>query len=491
MILAIDQGTTGTTCFVFDERAEPIGRAQREFHQYFPQPGWVEHDAGEIWSVTQAVIGEVLADTGVRPGDLAAVGIANQRETVCVWDPRSGEPLHSAIVWQDRRTAAHCDELRAAGHEPLIRERTGLVLDPYFSATKIAWLLKHVPGLRERADAGTAVFGTIDAWLIFKLTGEHLTDASNASRTLLYDITAGHWDQELLDLFDIPVRALPAVRPSAGVFGETRPDALHGHAVPIAGVAGDQQAALFGQACVDPGMAKATFGTGSFVLLHSGFTVPDPGPGLLATVASEMGRPPARAYALEASIFVTGAAVQWLRDELQIIERAEDTAELAASLDTNDGVYFVPALTGLGSPHWDPHARGTIVGLTRGTGRAHLARATLEAIAYQTLDAVRAMETASERALSELRADGGASTNAWLMQFQADVLGVPVVLGESAETTALGAAYLAGVGVGLWTVSDVRDSFRERARYEPRMGEDERAGLLAGWADALSRACGR
>jgi glycerol kinase len=507
MILAIDQGTTGTTCFVFDEQMEPIGRAQREFTQHFPRPGWVEHDASEIWSVTQAVIGEVLAETGVRPGDLAAVGIANQRETVCVWDPRSGEPLHSAIVWQDRRTAAHCDELRAAGHEPLIRERTGLVLDPYFSATKIAWLLEHVPGLRERADAGTAVFGTIDAWLIFKLTGEHLTDASNASRTLLYDIATGHWDQELLDLFEIPVRALPTVRPSAGVFGETRPDALHGHAVPIAGVAGDQQAALFGQACVDPGMAKATFGTGSFVLLHSGFTVPDPGPGLLATVASQIGSPssqdpsspasstgarpaPGLSYALEASIFVTGAAVQWLRDELQIIERAEDTEALAGSLETNDGVYFVPALTGLGSPHWDPHARGTIVGLTRGTGRAHLARATLEAIAYQTRDAVRAMETASGRALSELRADGGASANGWLMQFQADILGVPVVLGESAETTALGAAYLAGVGVGLWTVSDVRDSFRERARYEPRMGESERAALLAGWVDALSRACG-
>ena len=489
MILAIDQGTTGTTCFVFDEQMEPIGRAHREFTQHFPQPGWVEHDLRELWSVTQAVIGEVLADAGVRPGDLAAVGIANQRETVCVWDPSSGEPLHNAIVWQDRRTAAHCDRLRAAGHEPLIRERTGLVLDPYFSATKIAWLLEHVPGLRERAEDGMAVFGTIDAWLIFKLTGgDHLTEASNASRTLLYDINAGRWDQELFDLFEIPARALPAVRPSAGVFGETHPDALHGHTVSIAGVAGDQQAALFGQACVDPGMAKATFGTGSFVLLHSGFIVPDPGPGLLATVASEIGAPPARAYALEASIFVTGAAVQWLRDELQIIERAEDTAALAASLDANDGVYFVPALTGLGSPHWDPHARGTIVGLTRGAGRAHLARATLEAIAYQTLDAVHAMETASGRALSELRADGGASANGWLMQFQADVLGVPVVLGENTETTALGAAYLAGVGVGLWTVADVRDSFRERARYEPCMGEDERAGLLAGWADALSRA---
>jgi glycerol kinase len=486
MILAIDQGTTGTTCFVFDERAEPIGRARREFTQHFPQPGWVEHDAGDIWSVTHAVAGEALEDAGVRPGELAAVGIANQRETVCVWDPASGEPLHNAIVWQDRRTAARCEELRAAGHEPLIRERTGLILDPYFSATKIAWLLENVDGLRERVRDGTAVFGTIDSWLIFKLTGEHVTDATNASRTLLYDISTGRWDPELLDLFDVPVGALAQVRPSAGILGETRPAALHGHAVPIAGVAGDQQAALFGQACVDPGMAKATFGTGSFVLLHSGFTVPEPGAGLLATVASEIGQ--GRAYALEASIFVTGAAVQWLRDELQIIERAADTATLAASLDSNDGVYFVPALTGLGSPHWDPHARGTIVGLTRGAGRAHLARATLEAIAYQTLDAVRAMQEATARPLSELRADGGASANRWLMQFQADVLGAPVVLGESTETTALGAAYLAGVGVGLWTVSDVRDSWREGARYEPRMGEDERAGLLAGWEDALTRA---
>ena len=486
MILAIDQGTTGTTCFVFDERAEPIGRARREFTQHFPQPGWVEHDAREIWSVTHAVAGEALEDAGVRAGELAAVGIANQRETVCVWDPATGEPLHNAIVWQDRRTAARCEELRAAGHEPLIRERTGLILDPYFSATKIAWLLENVAGLRERVRDGTAVFGTIDSWLIFKLTGEHVTDATNASRTLLYDIAAGCWDPELLDLFDVPIGALAQVRPSAGILGETRPAALHGHAVPIAGVAGDQQAALFGQACVDPGMAKATFGTGSFVLLHSGFTVPEPGPGLLATVASEIGQ--GRAYALEASIFVTGAAVQWLRDELQIIERAEETAALAASLDANDGVYFVPALTGLGSPHWDPYARGTIVGLTRGTGRAHLARATLEAIAYQTLDAVRAMQDATARPLSELRADGGASANRWLMQFQADVLGAPVVLGESTETTALGAAYLAGVGVGMWTVADVRDSWREAERYEPRIGEDERATLLAGWDGALERA---
>jgi glycerol kinase len=486
MILAIDQGTTGTTCLVFDEQAEPIGRAYREFAQRFPRPGWVEHDAREIWEVTQAVAGEALTDSGVGPGELAAVGMTNQRETVCVWDPATGEPLHNAIVWQDRRTAARCDELRAAGHEPLVRARTGLVLDPYFSGTKIQWLLEHVEGLRERARSGRALFGTVDSWLAFKLTGEHVTDSSNASRTLLYDIAAGRWDPELLDLFDVPPRALPTVVASAGVIGQTRAEALHGHAVPLAGVAGDQQAALFGQACVDPAMGKNTYGTGSFLLFNTGWTAPEPPPGLLATVAWGIGD--STAYALEASIFVTGAAVQWLRDGLKIIERAADSETLAATLEGNDGVYFVPALTGLGSPHWDPYARGTIVGLTRGAGRAHLARAALEAIAYQTVDAVRAMEAASGQPLSELRADGGATANRWLMQFQADVLGVPVVLPEIVETTALGAAYLAGVGVGSWTVSDVRGAWREAARYEPRMGEDEREELLAGWADALARA---
>ncbi|HEY5195323.1 MAG TPA: glycerol kinase GlpK [Solirubrobacteraceae bacterium] len=489
MILAIDQGTTGTTCIVFDERAEPIGKAYREFAQHFPKPGWVEHDANEIWEVTQAVAGEALRAAEVRPGELMAVGIANQRETVCVWDPSTGEPLHRAIVWQDRRTAERCEELRAAGHEQLVRERTGLVLDPYFSATKIEWLLRNVDGLRERAREGRAVFGTIDAWLIFKLCGEHLTDPSNASRTMLYDIIAGRWDPELLTLLDIPERTLPRVAASAGTLGTTRSDALHGHAVPIAGVAGDQQAALFGQACVDPGMGKNTYGTGSFALLNTGFAAPPPSPGLLSTAAWGIGG--STTYALEASIFVTGAAVQWLRDGLGVIERASDTEALAATLEGNDGVYFVPALTGLGSPHWDPYARGTIVGLTRGTGRAHLARATLEAIAYQTVDALRAMGAASTEPLSELRADGGATANAWLMQFQADVLGVPVVVPEIAETTALGAAYLAGVGVGAWTVSDVRDGWREGARYEPRMGGDEREALLGGWADALKRARSR
>jgi glycerol kinase len=389
MILAIDQGTTGSTCLVFDEQARVRGRAYSEFTQHFPAPGWVEHDIAEIWRVTQAVAGEALADAGVRPGGLAAVGITNQRETVCVWDPLSGEPLHNAIVWQDRRTAARCEELRAAGHERLVRERTGLVLDPYFSASKMQWLLEHVPGLRERARAGSAVFGTVDSWLAFKLTGEHLTDASNASRTMLYDIGSGCWDAELLELFDVPVRALPRVCASAGVLGETEPEALHGHRVALAGIAGDQQAALFGQGCLEAGMGKNTYGTGSFLLINTGASAPAPARGLVGTVAWEVAGQ--RSYALEASIFVTGAGVQWLRDGLGIIEHAAEAEGLAASLAGNDGVYFVPALTGLGSPHWDPHARGTIVGLTRGSGRAHIARAALEAIAYQSLDAVRAI----------------------------------------------------------------------------------------------------
>ncbi len=490
MILAIDQGTTGSTCIVFDEHARPIARAYSEFTQHFPQPGWVEHDPQEIWRITHAVAGEALKEAGIQAGGLAAVGITNQRETVCVWDPASGEPLHNAIVWQDRRTAARCAELRAAGVEELVRRRSGLVLDPYFSATKMQWLLENVPGLRARAEDGRALFGTIDSWLAFKLSGEHITDVSNASRTMLCDITRGSWDPELLDLFAIPERALPRICASAGQLGEIRPEMLHGHRVPLAGIAGDQQAALFGQACLDPGQGKNTYGTGSFVLLNTGATAPAPARGLLATVAWDLegeGAAAERTYALEASIFVTGAAVQWLRDGLRIIERAADAEGLASSLTANDGVYFVPALTGLGSPHWDPHARGTIVGLTRGSTRAHLARAALEAIAYQSLDAVRAMQDASGQPLRELRADGGATANAWLMQFQADILGVPVVLPEITETTALGAAFLAGLGVGRWSADDVRRAWREHARFEPRMGAEERERLLAGWHDALAR----
>jgi glycerol kinase len=448
----------------------------------------VEHDAAEIWTVTQAVAGEALDDAGCGPGMLQAVGITNQRETVCVWDPSTGEPLHRALVWQDRRTAARCDELRVQGHESMVRTRTGLVLDPYFSGTKIEWLLQNVDGLAQRAADGRAVFGTIDSWLTFKLTGEHVTDQSNASRTLLYDIAKGVWDDGLCAMFGVPQRSLPEVRPSIGEFGVTRADALHGHAVPVAGIAGDQQAALYGQACLDLGQGKNTYGTGSFVLLNSGAAPPLAPPGLLTTVAWGIGQ--RTVYALEAAIFVTGAAVQWLRDGLGIIEQASDTEALAGSLDGNDGVYLVPALTGLGSPHWDPYARGMIIGLTRGSTRAHMARATLEAIAYQTVDAVRAMEAASGTPLRELKADGGATANAWLMQFQADVLGVPVVLPEVRETTALGAASLAGVGAGLFSQDQVIRNWREHSRYEPRMGDDERAGLLSQWRRAVARSRG-
>jgi glycerol kinase len=489
MILAIDQGTTGSTCLVFDGEAELIGRAYREFIQYFPRPGWVEHDLDEIWKVTQAVAGEALRDAGIEVGELEAVGITNQRETVCAWDRQTGEPLHRAIVWQDRRTAARCAQLRDAGCEPLIRERTGLVLDPYFSATKIEWMLEHVDGLRARAEAGRAVFGTVDAWLVYKLCGEVVTDPSNASRTMLFEIAAGKWDPELIELFGVPERSLPALGSSSGVIATTSPEALHGHTVPVAGIAGDQQAALFGQACVDPGLGKNTYGTGSFVLHNAGYTAPEAAEGLLGTVAWRIGEGPLT-YALEAAIFVTGAAVQWLRDGLAIIESAGETEALAASLKDNEGVYFVPALTGLGSPYWDPYARGTIVGLTRGSGRAHLVRAALEAIAYQTVDAVRAIERASTVPLSELRADGGATVNAWLMQFQADTLGLPVVVPEIAETTALGAAYLAGVGVGLWTIDGLRAGWREKRRYEPAMSADQRQTLLADWHRAVERSGG-
>ncbi|MGI8559826.1 MAG: FGGY family carbohydrate kinase [Solirubrobacteraceae bacterium] len=486
MILAIDQGTTGTACLVFDLDGNPLARAYREFTQHFPRPGWVEHDGQEIWQVTHAVAGEALEAAGVRRGELEAVGITNQRESVLAWDPTDGEPLTPVLVWQDRRTAERCEELRAAGHEQLVRERTGLVLDPYFSATKIEWLLQEVDRLAARAADGRALFGTIDAWLIWQLSGEHACDPSNASRTLLYDIRRGCWDPELLELFGaIPQRSLPRVSPSAGEFGRTLPERLHGHAASLCGVAGDQQASLFGQGCTAAGLGKNTYGTGSFVLINAGTVRPPPREGLLTTVAWGIGD--RVDYALEAAIFCTGAAVQWLRDGLGVISRAEESEQLARSLEGNDGVYFVPALTGLGSPHWDPHARGAIHGLTRGSGRAHLARAALEAIAYQTVDAVRAMEAAGAPALAELRADGGASANSWLMQFQADLLGVPVLVAEVAESTALGAAQLAAVGAGLATLDAQRSTAAVRARYEPQMPELQRAGLLSGWHEALAR----
>ena len=479
MILAIDQGTTGTTCLVFDEAGQIAGRAYSEIEQHFPRPGWVEHDATEIWEVTRRVAAEAIAGAGIQGAELDGIGIANQRETVVAWDPATGDPIYRALVWQDRRTAARCDELRAAGREELVRERTGLVLDPYFSGTKIEWLLRNAEG------AERAAFGTIDSWLLFKLTGRHLTDYSNASRTMLFDIRRLAWDGELCAMLGVEEARLPEPLPSAHVYGTTTE---FGGEVPVAGIAGDQQAALFGQACHSAGMAKNTYGTGSFVLLNTGTAAPEPGEGLLTTVA--WGLEEETAYALEASIFVTGAAVQWLRDGLGVIEEAAQTEAMAASLDGNDGVYFVPALTGLGSPHWDPYARGTVVGLTRGSGRAHLARAALEAIAYQTVDAVRAQEAASGERLAVLKADGGAVANRWLMQFQADVLGAPVIIPEIAETTALGAAYLAGVATGRWSREQVGEMWREAARYEPRIGEDERESLLAEWRRAVERAKG-
>jgi glycerol kinase len=479
VILAIDQGTTGTSCLVFDRDGAVRGRGYSEFEQHFPRPGWVEHDAAEIWAVTRRVAMQALADAGITAGELAGIGITNQRETVVAWDPDSGEPVHRALVWQDRRTAERCDELKGAGHEALVRERTGLVIDPYFSGTKVEWLLRNADGI------DGAVFGTIDSWLVFKLTGRHVTDYSNASRTMLFDIRRLRWDPDLCDLLGVDPATLPEPVPSARTYGTT---SELGGEVPVAGIAGDQQAALFGQACHHAGQGKNTYGTGSFVLQNTGPEARDPGEGLLATVA--WGLADETDYALEASVFVTGAAVQWLRDGLGIIAAADETEALAGSIEGNDGVYFVPALTGLGSPHWDPYARGAIVGLTRGTTRAHLARAALEAIAYQTVDAVRAQEAASGDRLEELKADGGATVNRWLMQFQADVLGVPVVVPEISETTALGAAYLAGIATGTWELDEVAAMWREGARYDPRMGADERAALLADWHRALERAKG-
>ena len=480
MILAIDQGTTGTTCIVFDEDGRPRGRGYSEFTQHFPRPGWVEHDAGEIWDVTVRVAEEAIADAGIRGADLQAIGITNQRETAVAWDRETGKPLHRAIVWQDRRTAERCDELREQGHERRFRERTGLVLDAYFSGTKYEWLL------REAQVGRRAVLGTIDAWLVWNLCHEHVTDYSNAARTLLFDIRRRRWDEELCDILGVPVGALPEARPNAEVYGHTT---VFGGRVPVCGMAGDQQAALYGQACHQPGIAKNTYGTGCFLLQNAGAGSPLLDQGLITTIAWGIGD--RVDYALESSMFVTGAAVQWLRDGLQIISVAAETEDLARSLDGNDGVYFVPALTGLGSPHWDPYARGTVVGLTRGATRAHLARAALEAIAYQSADAVHAQNTALGTPLEELRADGGATANRWLMQFQADVLGVPVVVPEVPETTALGAAYLAGVTAGIWTEDDVRALWTEADRYEPAMAEDERASLLGDWERAVERARAR
>jgi glycerol kinase len=491
-ILAIDQGTTGTKVMVFDHEVDVRARVYAEHEQHYPQPGWVEHDANEIWATTHRLIGEALDSADIPATEVSAIGITNQRETVVVWDRKTGEPLSPAIVWQDRRTSDQCDELKARGLEGMIRERTGLVIDPYFSATKLKWLLDHTGGARERAAQGELAFGTVDSWLVYKLTGGsfHLTDHSNASRTMLYGLRAADWDDELLALFDIPRAMMPSIESSSAIYASTDPAVFYGARVPIAGIAGDQQAALFGQTCFEPGQAKNTYGTGSFVLLHTGTEPAFNSEGMLTTVAWRIGDEPVE-YALEGAVFITGAAIQWLRDGLGIIESAAETEAMAASLSGNDQVYFVPALAGLGAPHWDPFARGCIVGLTRGTTRAHLVRAALESICYQSKDVIDAMERASGVKLHELKVDGGAVGNAFLMQFQADILGVPVEVPSITETTSLGAAYLAGLAVGFWeSRAELAVKWRVVDRYEPRMGEEERDRLYDYWLRAVEHARG-
>ncbi len=489
-ILAMDAGTTGVTALVVDEAGAVLSRGYREFPQHFPRPGWVEHDPDEIWTTVLTACADALAAAGTAPTGVAAVGITNQRETVVVWDRATMRPLSRAIVWQDRRTAADCDALRDAGHADLIRERTGLVVDAYFSGTKLAWLLRHDDDVRAAADRGTLAFGTVDSWVVARLTGGqvHATDPSNASRTMLFDIIRGAWSDEMCALLDVPPAVLPQVHPSAGTFGTTHPEAFFGAAAPITGVAGDQQAALFGQGCWRPGMSKNTYGTGSFVLLNTG-TRPAASQRLLTTVAWDLGD--GLVYALEGSIFATGATVQWLRDGLGVIATAAETEALADSVPDTGDVYFVPAFAGLGAPHWDPYARGTVVGLTRGTTAAHLARAAVEAMAFQTRDVVDAMTVDGGVALDELRVDGGASVMDLLCQFQADVLGVPVARPTVAETTALGAGFLAGLGAGVWSSTEELTSvWRLDRRFTPAIDPAERDARLARWRDAVARSRG-
>jgi glycerol kinase len=488
MILAIDEGTTGVTCLVIDRDGAVRGRAYSEFTQHFPRPGWVEHDAEEIWDVTRRVARVAAAHAGVGLEGITGIGITNQRETIVVWDRQTGRPIHRALVWQDGRTADACRALKDAGHEPEVRRRTGLVIDPYFSATKLSWLLDHVPGARRRAEAGELAAGTIDTWLIWRLTGGalHLTDPTNASRTLLYDLRTGAWDAQMLDLFGVPAAVLPEVRASSEVYGTTSGAAFDAE-VPVAGIAGDQQAALYGHGCWTPGEGKNTYGTGAFLLVHTGDQPVESRHGLLTTAAC--GPRGERAFALEGSIFIAGAAVQWLRDGLRLVENAAETEFLARSLKSNDGVYFVPAFTGLGAPHWEPGARGTIVGLTRGTGRAHLARAALEAMAYSTHDVAQAMEADAGVRLADLRVDGGATANDWMMQFQADVLGIPVRRPSMVEMTARGAAGLAGLATGFWSSPEEFHAVRpDETVFQPDAASDARGASLAGWRRALAGA---
>ena len=486
----MDAGTTGVTALIVDETGAVLARGYQEFAQHFPQPGWVEHNGEEIWAAVLEACGQALQRSGTRAADLAAIGITNQRETVVVWDRASLRPISRAIVWQDRRTARTCDALREAGHTDLVRERTGLVIDAYFSGTKLAWLLDHVEGAREAAERGDLAFGTVDTWVVARLTAGavHATDPANASRTMLYDIRAGGWSDDLTDLLGVPRAVLPQVRPNAGDFGTTDPNSFFGASIPIAGIAGDQQAALFGQGCWQPGMSKNTYGTGSFVLLNTGPEAPV-SETLLTSVAWDLGD--GVVYALEGSIFVTGAAIQWLRDGLHMIRDAAETGPLAASVPDTDDVFMVPAFAGLGAPHWDPYARGAIVGLTRGTTSAHLARAAVEAMAYQTRDVVEVMVADSGLPVDELRVDGGASVMDVLCQFQADLLGVPVLRPTVLDSTAMGAAFLAGLGAGVWSSTDeLADVWQLDRRFEASMTEQQRDAKQARWRQALERSRG-
>ena len=485
-ILALDQGTTSSRAIIFDHHGSIVADAQQEFRQIFPRPGWVEHDADEIWATQAGVAVTALGKAGLAASDIAAIGITNQRETTVVWDRATGRPIHHAIVWQDRRTAAACDRLRKAGKAAMIKRKTGLVVDAYFSGTKLQWILQHVPGARARARAGELAFGTIDSWLVWNLTGgrTHVTDVSNASRTMLCNLKSCDWDDELLKLFGVPRAMLPDVRASSEVYGECT---LWGGAIPIAGIAGDQQAALFGQVCTQPGMVKNTYGTGCFMLMHTGTKPVASKNNLLTTVAWRIGD--RTDYALEGSVFIAGAVVQWLRDGLGIIETSGAVESLAAQVMDNGGVYLVPAFAGLGAPHWDQYARGLMAGITRGTTAAHLARAALEGIAYQVYDILQAMQSDSGIRLKELRVDGGACANNLLMQFQADVLGVAVVRPRVSETTALGAAYLAGLAVGYWkNTAEIAKQWQVDRRFTPAMKPARRAQLLSGWNKALARA---
>ena len=485
--MALDQGTTSSRAIIFDDGGAIVASAQQEFRQHYPRPGWVEHDPVEIWETQVGVATLALKNAGLGCGDIAAIGITNQRETTVVWERATGRPICNAIVWQDRRTAAVCDRLRADGHEPLIRSKTGLVPDAYFSGTKIAWILDHIPNARKMAEQGRLAFGTIDSWLIWNLTAgaRHLTDCSNASRTMLFNIHTGGWDDELLGILNVPRAILPEIRSSSEVYGETRSPAFP-FPIPIGGAAGDQQAALFGQMCTRPGMVKNTYGTGCFMLMNTGTTPIASANQLLTTVAWRIGDK--TDYALEGSVFIGGAVVQWLRDGLGIIRSSADVEALAREVEDTEGLYLVPAFSGLGAPHWDPYARGILIGITRGTKAAHIARAALESIAYQSMDLLHCMTVDAGISIEELRVDGGATANDTLMQFQADILGVPVARPPVRETTALGAAYLAGLAVGCWKgVDEISHRVPVEKRFLPRMGTEKVDRLTRGWRRALER----